>query len=69
MVRIVGCFKFKLKEANVMYDVNQLTQTEARAWLMFYDSEAASYWASLPIQSTDFVRCVRENVRDFGEVI
>ena len=68
MGRIAGCFKFKLRGANAMYDVNQLTQTEARAWLMFYDSEAASYWASLPVQSTDFVQCVRENVQDFGLV-
>ncbi len=48
-----------------MYDVNQLTQTEARAWLMYYDEY--EFWVKQPLD-TDFVFAAYENVRDFGPV-
>jgi hypothetical protein len=46
-------------------DLNNLTQPEAKDWLIENDSEAAEYWKSLPC-STDFREAVRDNINDFG---
>lgn len=48
-------------------EVNSMTQTDARNWLVKYDAEQADYWQNAP-DDWDFVQCVRENLRDFGPV-
>lgn len=50
-----------------MTSINDMTQEQARAWLIKFDPEGAEYWAGLP-DDTDFLLCVLENIADFGPV-
>jgi hypothetical protein len=42
----------------------ELTNEEARAWLIRKDKEAAAFWRDT--KSTDLANCVFDNIRDFG---
>ena len=44
---------------------SQMTQSEARAWLIRNDREGANYWRSLP-EATDFKAALQADLRDFG---
>lgn len=46
-------------------DLDNLTQEEAREWLLVNDREGYEYWSSLDLAS-DFKEYVAENIRDFG---